>query len=114
MKGNKQALIGMIVFQTNIIYVQIYIDIFILFYYFIRIPVSVFKHMYIYIYEEFNIIIYVFQESIFMDMKIFIKDILIHIFWRTSFKFQNRYFRCYKFYFSTCLENLSTTVGDHN
>jgi hypothetical protein len=101
----------MIVFQTNIIYVHIYIDIFILFYYyyFIRIP---FKHMYIY--ENFNIITYVFQESIFMNMKIFIKDILIHIFWRTSFKFQNRYFRCYKFYFSTCLENLSTTVGDHN
>jgi hypothetical protein len=89
-----------------------YIDIFILFYYyyyFIRILVSVFKHMYIY--EQFNIIIYVFQENIFMDMKIFIKDILIHIFWRSSFKFQNRYFRCYKFYFSTCLENLSTNAN---
>jgi hypothetical protein len=89
-----------------------YIDIFILFYYyyyFIRILVSVFKHMYIY--EQFNIIIYVFQENIFMDMKIFIKDILIHIFWRSSFKFQNRYFRCSKFYFSTCLENLSTNAS---
>jgi hypothetical protein len=56
-----------------------------------RIPVSVFKHMYLY--EQFNIIIYVFQESIFMDMKIFIKDILLHIFWRTSFIFKFYFFK---------------------
>jgi hypothetical protein len=45
--------IGMIVFQTTLIAVQIlyrYIYLFILFYYnFIRIKVSVFKHTYIYV-----------------------------------------------------------------